>query len=386
MFAARARDGVLLVANAGLASVLGRPPERLCGHPVAEVLVERGRSAAVQALLQRSSPVRREEVSVSRADGVTCACLLSVVRVEQEGEVLLVGGLEDVTELRDARAALERAHQDILAAQARLVQAEKMASLGMLVAGIAHEIKTPIGAVASMHHTLVKATDKLSKALVAEGEGGPPEALRSEKISRLLDVIRDANRVIADGTGRVTTIVKRLKSFARLDGADVQEVDLNEGLQDTLVLIQHELKHTVTIHRELGPLPPVACFPGQLKQVFLNLLMNARQAMPGGGDLWIRSWAEADHVCVQIEDSGVGIPPDALPRIFEPGFTTKSANEGTGLGLSICKRILEAHHGELSVESEEGTGARFTVRVPRDLRARLAQAGSEASEPARPHE
>lgn len=263
--------------------------------------------------------------------------------------------------------ALQLAEADLAEAQARLVQSEKMASLGMLVAGIAHEINTPIGAVGSMHATLVLGTQKLHELLDRKLEGGLDANPDAKKVLR---IIEDANRVIADGTSRVTNIVRRLKSFARLDEAELKDASLNDGLEDTLTLIHHELKHEVTVHKKLGDIPPVACFPGRLNQVFLNLLMNAKQAMPEGGDIWVETWADDQYTYASVRDSGVGISKENLQKIFEPGFTTKGVEVGTGLGLSICFQIVHEHFGELTVDSELGRGSTFTVKIPHDVRSR----------------
>lgn len=277
---------------------------------------------------------------------------------------------------------LARLRQELADARRRLVQAEKMASLGMLVAGIAHEINTPIGAVRSMHGTLTLGVDKLRRLLDAEIEGGVDG---HPKITKVFGIIDDANRVIGDGTGRVTNIVKRLKSFARLDETELEPTDLNEGIETTLTLIHHELKHGVTVHRELATLPSVHCVPGRLNQVFLNLLMNAKQAMPKGGDITVRTWSDADAVHVAIEDTGVGMSQEVLQHVFETGFTTKAEGVGTGLGLSICMQIVEEHFGELTVTSEVGKGSTFTVSVPLDVETRHAERRN-ASETARPAE
>lgn len=369
MFLARRDGSAVICANAALAAAVGQPNRDLVGLSIAVLLGPEG-AAAMKALsktVDSATSGKRWEIAVPRAgEGSAWPCRLSLAPIAAEGAGFVMGVLEDLSELRDARVALDRASLEAFEAQARLVHSEKMASLGMLVAGIAHEINTPIGAVASMHHTLAKATDRLRTTFLSDkAAAGSPE------VTRLFDVIQDANRVIVDGTGRITSVVRRLKRFARWDRAELQDADLNEGLEETLALIHHELKRDITVHRELGKLPVVACLPGRLKQVFLNILMNARQAMPNGGDLWVRSWSEPDNVFVQIEDNGHGIPADVIERIFEPGFTTKSPQQGTGLGLSICQKILQEHEGELSVTSEPGHGAQFTLRIPRDLRDRL---------------
>ncbi len=239
-----------------------------------------------------------------------------------------------------------------------------MASLGTLVAGIAHEINTPVGAVNSMHDTLKRAIEKLKSALKTDFA----EAFyHNKQIKNVLKVIEDANRVIDSGTDRVTNIVRRLRSFARLDEAEMKTVDIHEGLEDTLTLIHHEIKHDIKVIRNYGNIPEIACYPGQLNQVFLNLLMNARHAIKDKGEIKITTFQKDNKIHISFSDNGVGIGREHLKNIFDPGFTTKGVGVGTGLGLSICYKIIQAHRGEILVESEVGRGSTFTVVVPMDL-------------------
>jgi PAS domain S-box-containing protein len=276
----------------------------------------------------------------------------------------IVGVAHDITEMKQVLEDLERANQELKAKQAQLVQSEKMASLGMLVAGIAHEINTPIGAVASAHNTLVRSTGKLKAVLDKEAPGLLEE---NRRLKLVLKAVDESNQVIQSGTDRVTTIVRRLKSFARLDEAELKTVDIHEGLEDTLTIIHHELKHKVEVARDYGELPAIACFPSQLNQVFLNLFINANQAIEDRGTIRIKTRVRGDRAVVEVRDDGVGMPLDVQKRIFDPGFTTKGVGVGTGLGLSICYQIIQDHHGEIRVESEEGVGTAFTVVLPLNL-------------------
>jgi len=239
-----------------------------------------------------------------------------------------------------------------------------MASLGQLVAGIAHEINTPIGAVNSMHDSLVRAIEKLKTTLETEYSDIYNE---NKKLQKYLTVIGDANKIIESGTERVTTIVRRLRSFARLDEAELKKVNLHEGLEDTLTLVHHEIKHHITIKREYGEIPQINCFPGRLNQVFLNLFNNARQAISGEGEILIKTYKDDKHVFVEISDSGAGIKQNNLTKVFDPGFTTKGVGVGTGLGLSICYQIIQDHQGSIWAESEIGKGTKFTIKIPLDL-------------------
>lgn len=263
--------------------------------------------------------------------------------------------------LRSSLEELEKAHRHLKETQAQLVQSGKMASLGMLVAGIAHEINTPIGSVSSMHDTLMRATDKLRDVLEVECAKDSPNY---KKIRSILKIIGDANRVIQTGTERVTTIVRRLRSFARLDEAELKEADIHEGLEDTLTLIHHEIKHNIEVHRNYGDISPIPCYMARLNQVFVNLLINSKHAIKGKGEITITTYEREGKVFIDFTDTGTGIPRNDLKRIFDPGFTTKGVGVGTGLGLSICYQIMQDHYGEILVESEVGKGTTFTLVIP----------------------
>jgi len=272
--------------------------------------------------------------------------------------------LEEAKKLSQALTDLEKAHSELKNAQIQLVQSEKMASLGMLVAGIAHEINTPIGAVNSMHDTLLRSIQKLKDILRKR----PTEIDQEDaRLSEILKTLDDANKVIESGTERVMTIVKRLRSFARLDEAELKTVDIHEGIEDTLTIIHHQIKHNITIIKNYGSLPKIACFPGQLNQVFLNLLINASQAIADKGEITISTGRENSKIRIEFADNGIGIPPEKIGRVFDPGFTTKGVGVGTGLGLSICYQIIENHHGKIEVESEVGKGAKFIITLPTNL-------------------
>jgi signal transduction histidine kinase len=214
-----------------------------------------------------------------------------------------------------------------------------------------------------MHHTALRAFAKLRTLMDAHAN----EEFRA-KAEPIVNILDESNRIITEGSSRVAEIVKRLRSFARLDEAERKTADIHEGLEDTLTLIHHQTKHGVTIVREYGELPQISCYPSRLNQVFLNLLVNAVQAMDGKGEIHIRTWADDRQVHIRIADTGKGISPAHLQRIFDPGFTTKGVGVGTGLGLSICYQIVQDHGGEITVESTVGEGTAFTLALPRARR------------------
>jgi len=266
---------------------------------------------------------------------------------------------------RTLEQKVEERTKEVREKQAQLVQSSKMAALGSLVAGVAHEINTPVGAIGSMHNTLIRAMDRL-KGELGESHGGAESAL--ERIRNSFGTIEEANKVIRSGTERVIDIVRRLRSFARLDEAELKEADINEGLEDTLTMIHHQIKHNIDIIKNYGEIPKISCYPGRLNQVFLNLLINAKQAIKDKGEINITTQSEDGKVVIRIQDTGQGIPPDNLSQIFDPGYTTKGVGVGTGLGLSICYQIIQDHRGKIEVESEVGKGTTFTITLPVDLK------------------
>jgi len=296
---------------------------------------------------------------------------------DDEGNVLsFIGISRDITQIKEVMEDLEETNQNLKETQAQLVQSEKMASLGSLVAGIAHEINTPIGAVSSMYDTLSRTLSKLKDIIKTKCS---VEFEQSPELKSVFKIINDSNQVIRSGTERVTTIVKRLKSFARLDEAELNTVDIHEGLEDTLTLIHHETKYNITITKNFGDIPHISCFPGQLNQVFLNLLINSKQSIKGKGTIDLTTYARDNKVHIVIKDSGVGIPKEKIARIFDPGFTTKGSGIGTGLGLSICYQIIQDHRGKIEVDSEVGKGSTFTIILPMNLDSILRNELKESS-------
>ncbi|HEY2381676.1 MAG TPA: ATP-binding protein [Terriglobia bacterium] len=237
---------------------------------------------------------------------------------------------------------------------AQLMQAEKMAALGLLVAGVAHEINTPMGAIHSNNDIMNRAVGRIRTAL-----GPSPE----REVGRLLDILEQVCKNNEAATERIMHIVRSLKNFARLDEAERKSVNIHEGIESTLALMQHQLKGRIRIERDFAELPEIECHPNQLNQVFMNILVNAAQAIPQRGTIRIRTWTENDQVKIAIGDSGVGISDENLPKIFDPGFTTKGVGIGTGLGLSICYKIVQDHAGTIDVDSSK-SGTTFTIALP----------------------
>ncbi len=279
-----------------------------------------------------------------------------------EALVALNASLEErvrdrTAQLEAANRELASAYEELKGAQVQLVQAEKMASLGRLVAGVAHEINNPVSFISTSIPPLRRRIERAAAA-------PPPEA------ARLLEEVRELVDIMARGAERTAAIVRDLRTFSRLGEAQRKAVDLEEGIDVSLRLLEPRWRDRLTVHRDFAGVPPVECDPGQVNQVFMNLLANACDATPAGGNLWVETRADGDHAVVTVRDDGPGIPPEVIGRIFDPFFTTKDVGAGTGLGLAIAHGIVSAHGGRIEVESTPGAGATFRVYLP------LAEAAS----------
>ncbi len=321
-------------------------------------------------------PIRSsDEVGVLAATFNEMARALSVREIQlQEMNRNLEGMVKDRTlELENSHEALKRAYLDLQSAQEQLIQTEKMASLGQLVSGIAHEIKNPLNFIygntgfltdyTQTFQTLLESFENLP-SLSAEDRAEierKKESMHYAFIKGDLKVLIDN---FAEGARRINAIVSDLRTFSRMDSDAISDVDLHASLEMSLNLLRNQYKNRVEIHKEYGDVPKIRGYPGKLNQVFMNLLSNAFHAVQGSGDVWIRTRAGGGMAEVEIEDSGVGIPKEHLSRIFEPFFTTKPVGQGTGLGLSISYGIIEQHQGKIHVTSVLQKGSVFTVQLP----------------------
>ncbi|MFA6498347.1 MAG: ATP-binding protein [Desulfurivibrionaceae bacterium] len=284
------------------------------------------------------------------------------------------GILEQQVNLRTEE--LEKAIAELKSTQQQMVQQEKMAMVGQLTAGLAHEINNPIGFIASNVGSLGKYCEKLLTFVEAQKEAllsGQPDQrqadlLREQRRQLKIDyIMKDLPEMILetqDGVERIKSIIKDLKCFSRADDSEQKLADINQCLESTLNIVKNELKYKAKVRREYGELPQIRCSPQQLGQVFMNLLVNAAHAIDTQGEITVRSWNAEGRIFVAISDTGGGIPEQQRARIFEPFFTTKEAGKGTGLGLSISNEIVRNHGGEIRVESEPGKGSTFTVSIP----------------------
>ncbi len=274
--------------------------------------------------------------------------------------------------LLSSKQALEQSHKDLKESEAQRIQNEKMASLGVLVAGIAHEINNPIGFVKSNIDTLQHYWSDVSQLLNDLNSLPVPPEL-SQQIATLYEkydatfIVDDINPLIDstnDGIMRVTEIIKSLKTFARSDSPNKVMSNINEGLNATLVMAQNELKYHCDINVELGTVPDTLMFPSKINQVLMNLLVNAGQAIEEKGTISVSTGVSGDNIVVKIADDGMGIPEEKLAQIFMPFYTSKPVGQGTGLGLAISHRIIEQHDGKIEVESTVGQGSCFTIYLP----------------------
>jgi two-component system NtrC family sensor kinase len=288
--------------------------------------------------------------------------------------------------LRQRNEELRESNAQLQETRTQLLQSEKMASIGQLAAGVAHEINNPIAYVNSNFGSLDIYLRQMLEVLdaYAQAEGSISDAAAAARVSAAkqkvdLDFLAEDVFALlgesAEGISRVSKIVHDLKNFSRVGVEDEWSwVNLHEGLESTINIVNNEIKYKAQLVKELGAIPEIECLPSQLNQVFMNILVNAAQSIETHGTISIRSGVADDHVWIDIADSGKGIAPEHLNRIFDPFFTTKPVGKGTGLGLALSYGIVQKHHGRIEVHSELGRGTRFRVVLP------IHQPDSQASD------
>ncbi len=304
--------------------------------------------------------------------------------LDEQGRLThFIGVQTDVTQriiIRDAlqteRDALAQALAQLRDTQAMLIHSEKMNALGQLVAGVAHEINNPISYVTSNLHSLNRTVADIFdtyRALEKLAQGATVHQTTLTQIRQDADLdfaetdTVDLLRASLGGLERVRQIVEGLRTFARLDESAIKFANLRENIESTLMLASVELRNRINTELDFADLPEILCNPAALNQVFLNLIVNAAQAIPGEGKLTIRGRATESEVILTFTDTGEGIPPEVLPRIFDPFFTTKPVGKGTGLGLSIAYNLITVqHHGTITADSIVGVGTTFTITLPKD--------------------
>ncbi len=330
---------------------------------------------------RRSRPARHAEQIIGRVFSFSDATERKAIEQQllNQNARLEEQVLQRTAALSHQLAALTESNRKLEEAQFQLLQSEKLASIGQLAAGVAHEINNPIGFINSNLGTLggyVESLLAIDAAFTRVQQTLPSDVqqafadVNALKISADHDfMVDDLHQLIKeshDGLERVKTIVRDLKDFARVGSAEWLWADIHQGLESTLNIVWNELKYKAKVQREYGTLPQVHCIPSQLNQVFMNLLVNAAQAIESQGVIRVRTGCNDKQVFVEVIDDGSGIPAENLSRIFDPFFTTKALGKGTGLGLSLAWGIVQRHRGTIEVASEPGKGTTFRVALPID--------------------
>lgn len=308
--------------------------------------------------------------------------------ITENGQYAGIGFVVDLLtamelQMRQNAGELNHAYTRLKSSQLALVQSEKMASLGQMVAGIAHEINTPLGYVQNnvsvgqemfaQVEVMLASYDKLIDSLLDENVCEEQISAQMQQVAELRansdtrEMMGAMQGLISDtlyGVEQISELVLNLKDFSRMDAVSTETVDLHECIESALNIGRNVLKYRIEIIRDFGELPPITCSPSQLNQVFLNLFTNAAQAIEGNGKLTIRTWYENSAAQISVADTGKGISPEHVAHIFDPFFTTKPVGEGTGLGLAISHQIIQKHGGDIRVESHPGVGTLFHIHLP----------------------
>jgi len=395
-------DGRLLLANRRLEEILGIPHGKAYGlshydffpREVVDEMLKSDRQVLATGAAQERELTLPEPGAVRTYISVKCPlpgeggepdaiCVIATDitdrkraeaefnRYQEHLEDLVTQRTEELTRSNES---LKNANRELARVHAHLLLSEKMASIGQLAAGVAHEINNPVAFIHSnvttlesyLRHLLgvVQAYEPCDRML-------PPDqlvAVQAAKEEADFEYVRsDIDSLLGDtedGLDRVKRIIHALRQFSRPGESKWQLTDLRPGIESTLNLLRSELEHKASVIVEYGEVPPVECLPSDLNQLFMNLLVNAAQAIHDRGIISVRTGSVDQELWVEIEDSGEGIAPENLHRIFDPFFTTKPVGKGTGLGLALSYRIVENHHGRIEVESDPGRGSKFRVWLP----------------------
>ncbi len=343
---------------------------------------------AIRTALFRDGFVRSVETTLKHKDGHEIPIILSITIINKIEEPIAALSFLDITERKEAEKALleshknlEQANQELKTSKDQMVQSEKLASIGQLAAGVAHEINNPVGFVSSNLTTIANYADTMNSLLKLYGALEQVDPADTEQREALLKDIRrikedeDLEFILGDlenvlnesmeGVHRVSEIVQNLKSFAREDSTERGLHNINDGIEAMIKMVWNELKYNCEVVRNYGEIPLIQCHPGQINQVIMNILVNASHAMPkGGGTITVGTMVTGDEMEISIADTGMGIPKEVRNRIFDPFFTTKDVGKGTGLGLAISHGIIMDHGGHIQVDSEVGKGTTFRIYLP----------------------
>ncbi len=380
-------EGKIIWVNPAAETMFGLEKEKLIGMSVEMIISEKHKerhTLAMKDFYKEGSFAnlgKHYQFEGLRSNGTEFPIELVHSAFKEGNRHLITAFIRDKTEENMAADELEKAYNELKEAQAHLVQSEKMSSIGQLAAGVAHEINNPVGYVKSNIGVLSEYVEDILQliggyeALLSVIEAGDKEAItvevkRVRELAQTMDVgflLSDLSRLTAEsfeGIERVREIVLNLKEFSHVDQAERQPFNINNGLESTLKIVWNDLKYKAEVIKEYGEIKEVQCYPQQINQVFINLLVNAGQAIENKGKIWVRSYMHNGYVVAEVEDTGSGIKKEHLNKVFDPFFTTKPVGKGTGLGLSITYGIVQKHGGRIDVESEVGTGTKFRVLLP----------------------
>jgi signal transduction histidine kinase len=269
-------------------------------------------------------------------------------------------------ELRKKNEKLEELLAELQAMQSELILTEKMAALGKLVAGMAHEINNPVGAISSANQLSRRYIEKMAGYPESADTSAPAE--NNAGLRKLIGILKDNTEVIDKASARIDSLVKSLRSFASLDEADFQKADIHDGIENTLILLATELQNGITVTRDYEELPQIYCYPSQLNQVYMNILNNALQAVGSSGSIHIRTFRDDDLINVQISDSGRGMSEEQLQTLFDFDFSNSGSRVKLRSGLVTAGSIVKKHKGRMTVDSRVGEGSTFTITLPVDMR------------------
>ncbi|UCH84317.1 MAG: carboxymuconolactone decarboxylase family protein [Candidatus Latescibacterota bacterium] len=304
----------------------------------------------------------KKYIDRARAIGISDADIQAVLDSAQfiKGEAAHYVG--QIAKLKEEKDRLQQLLEELERTQAQLVQSEKMAALGKLVAGVVHEMNSPVGAINSANDIINRSVAKFVDAM--EADSSRDDRKISRRIDSSLKALRESRAISVAANDRIRKIIDSLKGFAHLDEAAYKKVDLHEGLDNTITLLEHRFHDRVQVVKDFGDVPEVTCNPGEVNQVFMNLLTNADEAIKTTGTITIRTFERNGNAHIQIIDTGVGITPGRLERLFDPGFVRKGARMKAGLGLFTSASIVQKHQGRIEVDSKVGQGSTFTVILP----------------------
>lgn len=386
-------DGSFTEINPAGVQLLGcKDASELIGRNIVEFYVSDRDREYYNERIRDNGFVQDLELVMRRSDGSEVFVLETSSAIRSvEGKILELRGIvKDITDRIQSEKRqmqmnikLSDANRKLKMTQSRLVQQEKLASIGQLAAGVAHEINNPLGFVKSNFGSLKRYIEEMRSYLASleegirtlspqEGEDLITDRRRQTQLEFILEDIESIFEESSQGFDRIVAIVRGLRNFSRMDaGGKTAQYDLNSAIADALVMARNELKYVADVEQDLGDIPPVQCRADEINQVLLNIIVNAAQAIKEAGyeerrPITVRTWSDSRWVICEITDSGPGMPQKVQSRIFDPFFTTKEIGRGTGLGLSISYDIVvNRHGGDLSVRSDPGKGSTFTIKLPR---------------------